>query len=331
MCQCLRRPLLLFSDHMLKLGSRFAFRLLGHDTLNNQMYGHAGVLRRYCGLPFPMPVQGFVQHGWSYGPGIPLEDIELGEISRNLRFRLWNTRNERMCRELGFHDVRIVGAPLLYLPPPSLESLEAQPRSVLFFPGHTAEREPLVGEETRVFSDFLDEINPVSDCFASKTLCLYWREFENPRIRMLAADRGFEVTSLGNRDGSPRFLEDFRSLVLRHEYVSTNEYSTALFYSLYLKRKTFIHGRTFVHCLKPGKTNSQKQFEIMSRKYPGLFWERFNDTSHSEIGAAEIGEEFRLNPVELATELGWTARSQLNSFGKRAMAFLHRKFYRSVR
>jgi hypothetical protein len=309
---------------MTSLGNTIVSRLIGRETLNNQMYGHAGVLRQYCGLKISLPIQGFVQHGWSYGPGIPVGDPDWGDLTQESRFSVWNPRNETMCHDLGFHNVRVIGAPLLYLEPSS-EPPNAAPESLLLFPGHSANSEPFADDGVRIFLKYLEEIDPVISSFRSTTLCLYWREFEDARIRQKVEERGFSVTTLGNRDQNPDFLARFRDLVLQHEYVSTNDYSTALFYSLFLERKAFVHGQTFVNQLKAGKTDSLTQFKDMKRRYPQLNWEDFNDTPHQDIGADEIGASFQLRPDELRTELGWTTSRQLISAGRRIRSYARRR------
>jgi hypothetical protein len=288
------------------------------------MYGHAGVLRQYCGIRIPLPIQGFVQHGWSYGPGIPLGDSDWGALTRESHFSLWNPRNEAKCHDLGFHNVTVIGAPLLYLEPPP-EPPIAVPDSLLLFPGHSANSEPFADDGVTIFLRYLEEIAPVISSFRSTTICLYWREFEDARIRHQIEERGFSVTTLGNRDQNPDFLARFRDLALRHAYVSTNDYSTALFYSLFLERKAFVHGQTFVNQLKSGKTDSLTQFNDMKRRYPQLDWEGFNDTPYQDIGADEIGAAFQLGPDELRTVLGWTASRQLISVGRRIRSSVRRR------
>ena len=318
------RILIRLVSKMTNFWNRSLIRLIGHEALNNEMYGHAGVLRRYCGLKIPIPIQGFVQHGWSFGPGIPFDDLESGGLSRDSHFSLWNPRNEEQCHELGFHNVRVIGAPLLYLQPLPKPSNEA-PKSLLLFPGHSANSEPFAEDGAGFFSKYLEELHPVISSFQSTTICLYWREFEDTRIRRQVEDRGLAITTLGNRDQTPNFVARLRDLVLRHQYVSSNSYSTALFYSLYLGRRTFVHGQTFVGRLKPESVDSLTQYDEMRRRYPQLEWDRFNDTSYQDIGADEIGASFQLRPDELRAELGWTPSRQLTSIGRRAGGYAWRK------
>jgi hypothetical protein len=230
-----------------------------------------------------------------------------------------------MCREHGFHNVRIIGAPLLYLVPAVVDISPTTSNSLVLFPDHTSNTEPFSEDGAAIYSRYLDEIQPILGSFQSTTVCLYWREFDDPAIRRRVEEKGFHVTTLGHRDRTPDFLERFRDLVLRHEYVSTNQYSTALFYALFLNRKAFIHGRAFAHRLRAGKIGSQTQFQHMSQRYPELDWDRFGDRCHHDIGAEELGAEYRLEPDEMRRECGWTAFQQLRSIGHRLAGFLRRK------
>lgn len=307
--------------------NRLVMRVIGREMSNNEMYGHAGLLRKYCGLKIPLPIQGYLQHGWSYGPGMPLGDVESGDLPRESHFFLWNPRNEKICHDLGLHNVRVIGAPLVYLQPPPGSSTEA-PDSLLLFPGHTNEREPFAEDGATLFSRYLEELDPVIRSFQSTTICLYWREFEDARIRRQVEDRGLAITTLGHRDQTPDFVARFRDLVLNFKYVCSNSYSTALFYALFLGRRAFIYGQTFVSRLKPESVDSLTQYDNMRRRYPQLEWDRFNDTSYQDIGAEEIGASFQLRSDELRAELGWTPSRQLTSIGQRVGGYARRKFRR---
>jgi len=304
--------------------NRLVTRLIGLEMLNNEMYGHAGVLRQYCGSKFKLPMQGYLQHGWSFGPGIPLVDPESCWLPKESRFFLWNPRNEQDCYDLGYHNVTVIGAPLVYLLPPP-EPAPAEPGTLLLFPGHSADSEPFAQDGDTLFTRYLEELDPVIRSFQSTTVCLYWSEFEDARIRRQIEDRGLVITTLGHRDQTQHFVARFRDLALRHQYVSTNSYSTALFYSLFLGRRAFVHGQTFVNRLLPRKTDSLTQHDVMRRRYPQLDWESFKDTSYQDIGADEIGASFQLHPKELRAELGWTPSRQLKSIGRRVAGYAQRK------
>jgi hypothetical protein len=259
---------------------------------------------------------------------MPLGDIESGDLPRESHFFLWNPRNEKICHDLGLHNVSVIGAPLVYFQQPQRTSTGAAD-GLLLFPAHTNENEPFAEDGATLFSRYLEELEPVIRSFPSTTICLYWREFDDTRIRKLIEDRGLAITTLGHRDQNPDFVARFRDLVLRHKYVCSNSYSTALFYSLYLGRRAFVHGQTFVTRLKPESVDSLTQFDKMRRRYPQLQWDHFNDTSYQDIGADEIGASFQLRSDELKAELGWTLSRQMISMGRRVGGYAWRKLHLS--
>ncbi len=299
-------------------------RLFGAENPNNQMYGHARILREYCSRRITVPIPGLLQHGWSYGPGIDPGDLDHVTKQPSHRLFLWNQRNAQVCKDLGRDRVLLIGAPLLYLPEPD-PSIEVQPKSLLLFPAHSCEWEPFVKETSDIYRAYFDEMRPVLGSFESITVCLYWREYANEAVRGMVEDMGFAITTLGHRDNNPGFVKRLRELILRHEYVSTNSFSTALFYSLFLNRKAFVCGSTFVSDLLPGRTDNLSIHDHMSRRYPQLDWQNFNDTAHHDIGAEEIGASFRLPPDELCQEFGWTTSRQLKSIGRRLVESARRR------
>jgi hypothetical protein len=299
-------------------------RLFDAENPNNQMYGHARILREYCSRRITVPIPGLLQHGWSYGPGVDPGDLEHVNKLPSHRLFLWNQRNVQVCKELGQDRVLLIGAPLLYLPEPD-QLAPAKPKSLLLFPAHSCEWEPFVNEASDLYREYFEELRPIIESFDSTTVCLYWREFEDEKVRGLIEEMDFEVTTVGHRDNNPGFVSRLRTLILAHEYVSTNSYSTALFYSLFLNRKAFVYGNTFVSRLVPGKTDNLSIHDAMRRRYPQLDWENFNDTSHNDIGAEEIGASFRLPPEKLRHEFGWTTARQLKSIGRRLVVAARRR------
>lgn len=302
---------------------RTARRLFGREVLNNNMYGHAAVFREFCGLRYPVPIRGLLQHGWSFGPGLTLYDQNDGWLAKSTRLYLWNHRNKGDSYDQGYHNVKVIGSPLLYLPPIS-KPARPEPRSLLLFPSHSAKSEPFCDDAKTIFSRYLDEIEPMYESFSSVIVCLYFREFDNPDVRRELADRGLEVTTVGHRDQTPDFTKRLRNLMLQSEYISTNSYSTSLFYALYLGRKAFTHGQTFANRFGPKKMDSLTAHETMKRRYPQLEWERFDDTTDEAIGAEEIGAEFMRSPEELRADFGWSAPQQVWTAGRRVGEYLRR-------
>ena len=300
-------------------------RLFGTENAENEMYGHASVFRKYCSRRFTTPIPGLVQHGWSYGPGIASVNFDHFTENPSHRAFVWNQRNAADCHGVGLDRVRAIGAPLLYLPRDTVPEAASEPGSLLLFPSHSCEWEPYVDSAEEIFGTYFDQMKPVLSEFSSITVCLYWREYEIRALRNLIHHRGFHVTTLGHRDGNPDFLYRLRKLVLEHEYVSTNSFSTALFYSLFLNRKTFTYGTTFVNNLLPGKPDNKTIHESMGRRYPELAWEKFGDRCHADIGADEIGAELKLSRSELCDAFDWSTLRRLRSVSLRLWSAVARR------
>ena len=283
------------------------------------MYGHATVFRKYCSRRFTTPIPGLVQHGWSFGPGIASANFQHFTDNPTHRAFVWNQRNAADCHDHGLDRVRVIGAPLLYLPNDKAPPFTPEPGSLLLFPSHSCEWEPYADAADEIYGAYFDQMQPVLRDFSSITVCLYWREYEIEALRSLIHHRGFRVTTLGHRDGNPDFLYRFRFLALAHDYVSSNSFSTALFYSLFLKRKTFVCGKTFVNRLLPGKVDSITMHETMERRYPQLDWKKFDDRCHEDIGFEELGAAQKLGPAELRHEFGWSLSQRLRAMSRRVV------------
>jgi hypothetical protein len=291
---------------------------------NNLMYGHSALLRRYCRVTSPMPIDGLLQHGWSIGMPLPLCHPELGWMNRSTRLFLWHDRNVQACRELGYLETYTVGSPLLYLESPKNEN-KPEPRSLLLFPAHSVDSEPYQEDGQTLFSRYLDEIEPMYREFSPVTVCLYYMEYDDPRIRRILNDRGLKTTTIGHRDHTPDFVSRLRDLILQHTYVSTNSFSTSLFYALFLRRRAFVHGQTFANRLWPGKVDLLTTHEKMKQLYPQLEWERFGDTTHEEIGAEEIGADNMRSPAEMRETFGWSHQRQMRMIAGRIRFALRRR------
>ena len=91
----------------------------------NEYYGHAAVLREFCGVTDDRAIRGHLQHGWSPSPAA---DMRLGCEP----YWTWGDRGARYFRQhrQTCHAMPI-GAPWLYLRD---ESWPDRARDVLVFP-----------------------------------------------------------------------------------------------------------------------------------------------------------------------------------------------------
>jgi len=254
--------------------------IFGWELIPNRFYGNNMILREYAGMKLPFYVPGEIQHGWVQGCGIDGDLSKHGKREKEFRHYVWKQANQP--------DTGMI-----------------QDRSLLLFPQHSIEIEPFV-DPIRTYRRYLEELCELRYSLNPITVCLYWFDYQNTELTNLFRDSGITVTSLGHRDHTPDFLIRFHELTSRHNYVSSNQYATALFYALYMRKKAFVFGETFHSDIQRIPLPENPQYPKMSTVYPELLWRNFDDRSHYWIGEKELGLEFKRSPSELRSLFGWT-------------------------
>lgn len=255
---------------------------------DNDFYGHRSVLLEYAGLVAGERVFAHIQHGWHHGTGISVGPRLVPWLPK----LLWSSRNERECARLGIEHGRAIGAPFVYAAT-SEQSGTASPAGTIFYPFHGWARATAVGSH----DDLVDEIaerepGPV-------TICLYHLEAGNERIRRPYEEKGFRITSHGDRDGNPRFLHDQITELRRHRRVATNRVSTALFYGAHLGLEPAVYGPWFA------LRGEDRSVETEHRRLlPELFDESASLADVRAVADRELGADLRLSPAELKRALG---------------------------
>ncbi|MBJ95301.1 MAG: hypothetical protein CMP23_12635 [Rickettsiales bacterium] len=279
----------------------------------NQHYGHDQVLLEYCGLPKQSVIHHPIQHGWQPGPGFGAK--RMAEPGAKI---LWSRRNLESAQEQGYSDFLAIGAPFLYLPEPQVVAA-AQAKSLLAIPFHGWEKEGLSGGMER-YAEGLSALS--REGFGPITVCLYWIEYEQAALRAVFEERGFEVTTMGHRDGNPRFLHKQRSLMMQHSFVTSNRVCTAAFYALSLGVPFFLWGA--VQGLSESNDPSGELFDAWQREtFPQLCRERFDGSCQRELGLRELGADFLRAPEELKGILHLGPRHVISRTVLRARRYIH--------
>lgn len=259
----------------------------------NRFYGHAEILLAYCGLAPDTAIPMRMQHGWQ--PGFGMRPQDMTQPGPKI---VWSTRNLERASEAGYQGAVAVGAPWIYLDDEPDVGPEHE-RSVLVVPFHGWERESLAGTMSG-YAEALTELERRG--FGPITICLYWFEYEQPALRALFEARGFATTTMGHRNDNPEFLRRQRALIRRHRFVTSNRVSTAAFYALDAGRSFFLYGP--VTGLSESEDPTGEVFDRWQREnFPELCWERFDETCHQRIGAAELGREHKRSPEQLRDQL----------------------------
>lgn len=190
----------------------------------NEMYGHAQILRAYCGVDIPAVIRGRIQHGWSVGHGasIPVDSLtEAGEP-----IFVWTERDKCSLPNVQ----HVIGAPFLYLPEPP----RTGGRGTLGIPGHSIENKKIPLEAWWDYADWLR----VQDSTAR--VLLHARDWRN-EVLVIFESKDIKTSMCGSLS-SPSFLPNFVDVALSAERVLVNSVSTSLFYALYLGLPVMVAG-----------------------------------------------------------------------------------------
>ncbi len=273
----------------------------------NHWYGHAHILARWCGLDFdaPPPIRGVIQHGWTFVHGYGHKHVTDGNFTK----LVWSDVCRRRGQAIGWRGFAPVGAPFAYLL--RLEPDPGGPREgTLWYPFHgTREYEEVEGSHDALIAEIrATEPGPV-------TACLYYVEYENPRIRRHYEDAGFRVICHGHRgqwwQGTDRkFL--FRQLaeLRRHERVASNRLSTAIFYGIAAGCAPAVYGDPMEFVGVQAGFNGERLLEAW---FPELHGADLDLDTARAIAHRELGLDLVASPAELRHVLGWQESWQTSS------------------
>lgn len=267
----------------------------------NLLYGHRQLLLAYLGRP-DRPVHSFVQHGWTLQP-----DGASGSLASSRRLagatRLyWSVRQAEEAATDGAANAFAVGAPFLYL----LAALELTPQherpltsaatesqSVLVYPPHSANDQPLAKVDTGAA-----EIAAAVEAGCQVTVCLHPSDVHRSDVTNYYNALGCRVTSHGSSIYDPLFLHrQLRSLEKRPVVWAYSMGTAPMYASLMGCRVVFKglaaddsdSGLPAPACF-PGRS------DVYQRMRDGL--------SFAAFVADELGVDLVLPPPDLARLLG---------------------------
>lgn len=263
---------------------------------DNAYYGHAAVLAEHCGISGPTPpIWGYLQHG--VDADVPFTGYQLKASMPTL---VWGEPSGRLCTAEGRENVVVVGAPMAYLwaaardAPESREPLPGKDRTIVY-PFHSWERNELDAPHA-AFADEIAEREP-----GDVTVCLYWREAEDPGIVDAYGSRGFRVICHGDRYNR-RFLHDQRRELLLHDRFVTNQISTATFYAGLHGLDVDLYGPQFADRV-PGPDGQTAP--SWDERWPGVFEGPIDQEEVRSLAFDELGAGGLRSPEELIDILGW--------------------------
>jgi hypothetical protein len=269
----------------------------------NHYYGHSHVLARYCGMndwdTDWRRIHGYLQHGWNIGDGMAPDH----EFVPGTPMYVWSERTRRRAWSLGRRQVYTIGSPWAYLVEMEPDA-GAQPREgTIFYPFHGWEGQHVVGDHDGLIARIQRvEQGPV-------TVCLYWQEYQQKRLRQRYERAGFRVICHGYRGGwwkdlDPGFLVRQLAEQRKHRRVVSNRLCSAVFYGILAGCEPAVYGDPMR--LEGEKSAFGGQDRIM-RQWAGLHGEQVDPGLARRVAADELGADRLLTPAQLRTLFGWPA------------------------
>ncbi|WP_433291440.1 hypothetical protein ACQP2F_25470 [Actinoplanes sp. CA-030573] len=264
----------------------------------NHYYGHSHVLARYCGLDNTDPprLHGYLQHGWNIGDGLAPDH----EFVPGVPSFLWSERTRRRAWSLARRQVYVVGAPFAYLLSMEVVTEEPAREGTIWYPFHGWEGQQVLGDHDRLMAEIREvETGPV-------TVCLYWQEYRDPRLRARYERAGFRVICHGFRGGwwkdlDPGFLYRQLAEQRRHRRVASNRLCSAVLYGTLAGCEPAVYGDPMQ---LEGESEGVGPARIR-REWSALHGTHVDVALARSIAVDELGADRLLPPAELRRLLGW--------------------------
>ncbi|SDB80621.1 hypothetical protein GA0111570_102412 [Raineyella antarctica] len=264
---------------------------------HNHYYGQAHILARYCGFDdeFPPRIRGYLQHGWNVGDGWNPQH----EFFDGAWRYVWSERPARRGYSERRHNYHVIGAPWLYLLElePDLGVVpEDERRGTLWMPFHGWEGGKITGDHQALIDEIKDtETEPV-------TMSLYYTEYDQPEIREIYLDAGFEVMCFGRRgwnyEGTDtRFLYKQLEAFRGFKRVASNRLATAIFYGVSVGCEPSVYGDPMS---LPTEDPLFGGYPRVRRLWPEMVEKVIDPAVARAITDEELGVRYRLPPQELA-------------------------------
>ena len=292
-------------------------------------YGHREILLEYMGLTKEYIFDVRLHHGNSLpnvlDPVEPMYDRR-GKVVRQI---YWRDDVNRLSNHTKGIEVISVGSPLLYLlsnqgstldqiskrltdlsevisksEPLQTSLSDLSGNKILFFPMHSWEGDVL---DHSAFAEEVSEIFPMADT----TICLGYFDFCDPITRQSYLDFGFEVVCVGMRDSSVEnspaggreyFLQHLTELILKHDLVFANQFTTGLLYANALGKRAEVIGNQIFNTIFSSH-KSPRNYETQISEFESSYeWMYGNIHDSKEIRAklnVSLGMRSFRSPNEL--------------------------------
>jgi hypothetical protein len=268
----------------------------------NHYYGHAHLFADYVGIPFPVMLDGYLQHGWNLHDGFAVGT----SFVPGANLFVWSDSVMRRGWAMGRRNYHVIGSAWAYL----LEMERAAPQiavpekreGTIFYPFHGWEAQEVTGDHEAMLRQLQEvESGPL-------TVCLYWVEYGNAAIREVYERAGCRVITHGMRGFAymgtdPDFLRKQYAELRAHERVVSNRLGSAILYGASVGCEVGVYGDPMI---LENEDPVYGGIERQKRNWPELHQEVVPRAYVEPLAAEELGLRHVREPAEIMDLFCWT-------------------------
>ncbi|MCC3591000.1 MAG: tetratricopeptide repeat protein [Microcoleus sp. PH2017_29_MFU_D_A] len=288
----------------------------------NKYYGHAAIIRNYCGYSEELPLPLVIQHGGS-------AYYDLWEMTDEYLFDYWVWDDEVKemnikTRHLPPQTIHVLGAPFLYLADDFKTSLsDVERQGTIAFPNHSSPCTPAIQDFQEYASQLEalpDKFHPISVCLHPYDICL--------GLHIPFQEKGFTVIScvpevityyqdiVNNKNSfwylygqsyTPSYLTNFINYCADKKYATGNFWTTPACYSIYLGLQFFLYGNKTKYEKGEYLSSSSEEMEYYRRIEAILSLTKDDQVADPqaqwEIASTKLGIKHKMGKIELYTYL----------------------------
>ena len=259
--------------------------------IENNVYGHSRILRRFCQVSDNFIIPGIIQHGWNFGAGFGYHE----DRSEYLQKFIWSKANFERIKTSDPGKYQIIGAPWLYLP----TEIEAKKKTLdlclnrkLVFVQHQTSS---IKHDPALFVELIN--NWKSEFGLEAVFCLHPRDYYDTQIHNLFEINGLSTITMGSKGILPHhdssFLYNLKSAISVSKEIVVNQVGTPVLYAGNLGKKVTISGHS---------TYKESYHEKEAKKFVEMYGKTGELKSFANF---HLGLEFKRTSDELKTLFSW--------------------------
>ena len=200
----------------------------------NDFYGHASIIKKYCGLPQTIPLPGIVPHGYGLNHDRIPWKLELQCALKN--FYLWGEEKKKYYENYTDKPIFIIGSPFSYgvkNMEEHVSNLKRNAEGTVVFPQHSTHHVDV----TYKIEEFIQYLKRLPRHMHPINICLYWKDVLNGTAEVFRS-KGLTCITAGHIY-DPQFIERIIEIISSHKSCVFNKFGTSALYAAAMGLKLY--------------------------------------------------------------------------------------------